>query len=156
MNFNLTFIGQMIAFAVFVWFCIKFVWPPLMNAIEERQKTITEGLAAADRAGRDLELAQEKATKTLREARKEAAGIIESANKRGAQIIDEAKESARAEAERIKVAAHAEIDQDVERAREKLRSQVAVLALAGAEKVLESSVDANTHKAMIDKLAANL
>lgn len=156
MNFNLTFVGQIIAFAIFVWFCAKFVWPPLIAAIDDRQKKIAEGLVAADRAGRDLELAQEKATKILRESRQEAAGIVDAANKRGAQIVEDAKETARAEAERIKAGAQAEIEQEVERAREKLRSQVAVLAFAGAEKVLESSVDANTHKAMIDKLAANL
>lgn len=156
MNFNLTFIGQIIAFAIFVWFCGKFVWPPLFGAIEERQKKIVDGLLAADRAGRDLELAQEKATKTLREAKKEAAVILEQAGKRAVQVIDEAKEQARIEAERIKIAADAEIEREVERARAQLRSQVAVLALAGAEKVLEASVDASIHKAMIDKLAANL
>lgn len=156
MNFNYTFIGQMIAFAIFVWFCAKYVWPPLMGAIEERQKKVAEGLAAADRAGRDLELAQEKAKQTLREAKKEAAGIIEAANKRSAQMIDEAKEQAREEAERIKKAAAADVQQEVGRAKEKLRAEVAVLALAGAEKVLEKSVDAKTHKAMIDQLAANL
>ncbi len=156
MNFNLTFIGQMVAFAIFVWFCAKYVWPPLMGAIEERQKRIAEGLASADRAGRDLELAQERASKILREAKQEATGLIDAANKRGAQIVDEAKEQARAEAERIRQAAQADVEQELERVREKLRGQLATLVVAGAEKVLESSVDESTHKAMIDKLAANL
>lgn len=156
MNFNLTFIGQMIAFAIFVWFCIRFVWPPLLAAIEERQKTITEGLAAADRAGRDLELAQEKATQTLREARKEVAELIESANKRGVQIIEEAKDQARAEGERLKKAAEAEIEQELHRAREELRGRVAELALLGAERILQQSVDTEANRALVDKLAAEL
>jgi F-type H+-transporting ATPase subunit b len=155
-NFNLTFIGQIFAFAIFVWFCGRFVWPPLLAAIEERQKKIVDGLIAADRASKDLELAQEKATKIMREAKKEAAGILEAANKRAAQLVDEAKVNARMEADRIKLAAEAELEQEVNRAKEKLRSQVAILAITGAEKVLEASVNEATHKAMIDKLAANL
>ncbi|TVP82288.1 MAG: F0F1 ATP synthase subunit B [Puniceicoccaceae bacterium] len=156
MNFNLTFIGQMIAFAIFVWFCGKFVWPPLLTAIEDRRKKIADGLAASDRAEQDLELAQEKAKKILREAKQEASGIVELANKRGSQIVDEAKDKAQVEAERVKTAAQAEIAQESERAKEKLRAQVATLAIVGAEKVLEASVDESTHKAMLDKLAANL
>lgn len=156
MNFNLTFIGQMIAFAIFLWFCCKYVWPPLLNAIEARQKKIADGLAAADRASRDLELAQEKATQILREARQETSTIIEGANKRASQVIDEAKEQARVEAERIKLAAQAEIEQEMGRAKEQLRAQLAGLVLMGVEKVTESSVNESTHKAMIDKLAANL
>ncbi|MDO3387668.1 F0F1 ATP synthase subunit B [Gilvimarinus sp. SDUM040013] len=156
MNLNLTLIGQSLAFIVFVFICMKFIWPHLTAALAERQKKIADGLAAADRAGKDLELAQEKATKTLREAKAEAAGIIESANKRAAQIVDEAKEQARTEGDRIKAAAQAEVEQEVNRAKEQLRSQVSVLAFAGAEKVLESSVDQAAHKDMIDKLAASL
>ncbi len=156
MNFNLTLIGQMIAFAIFVWFCIRFVWPPLLGAIEERQKTITEGLAAADRAGRDLELAQEKATQTMREARKEIAQIMEAANKRGAQIVEEAKSQAREEGERLKKAAQAEIEQELQRAREELRKRVAELAVLGAQRILEQSVDTEANRALVDKLAAEL
>ncbi len=156
MNFNLTFIGQLIAFAIFVWFCAKFVWPPLISAIDERQKKISDGLLAADRAERDLELAQEKATKILREARQEASTLVDAANKRGTKIVEEAKEQARVEADRIKHAAQAEVEQEVDRAKEKLRGQLAGLVIAGSEKVLESSVNESTHKDMIDKLAANL
>lgn len=156
MNINLTLIGQSIAFLFFVWFCYAFVWSAIRNAMEEREKQIADGLEAADRAGRDLELAQEKATQRLREAKNEAAAIIEAANKRSSQIIDEAKEQARAEGERLKAAAQAEIDQDINRAREQLRSQVATLALAGAEKVLGASIDENAHKGIVDKLAAEL
>jgi len=155
-NFNLTFIGQMIAFAIFVWFCIKFVWPPLLGALERRQQTITDGLAAADRAGRDLELAQEKATQTLRQARQESAQIVEQANKRGAQIIEEAKNQARTEGERLKQAAQAEIEQELHRAREELRQRVADLALLGAERILQRSVDNEANRELVDKLAAEL
>lgn len=156
MNFNLTFIGQILAFAIFVWFCGKFVWPPLTRAIDARRKIIADGLMAADRATKDLELAQERATKILREAKQEATGIVDAANRRAAKIVDDAKDKGRAEAERIKIAAQAEIQQEVEHAREQLRSQVASLALAGATKVLEASVDESAHKAMLDKLAVNL
>lgn len=135
---------------------MKFVWPFITAAMAERQRIIAEGLAAADRAGKDLELAQEKATHTLRDAKQEAAAILDSANKRAAQIVDEAKEQARAEADRIKAAAQADVEQEMNRAKEKLRSQVAVLALAGAEKVLQASVDEAKHKSMLDQLAAGL
>lgn len=156
MNFNLTFIGQIIAFAIFVWFCAKFVWPPLIAAIDERQKKISDGLLDADRAERDLEMAQEKAAKILREARQEASTLVDAANSRGNKIIEEAKGQARTEADRIKQAAQAEVEQEVDRAKEKLRGQLAGLVIVGAEKVLESSVNESTHKDMIDKLAANL
>lgn len=156
MNLNYTLVGQSIAFIFFVWFCMQFVWPYIIQAMAERQKIIADGLAAADRAGKDLELAQEKATQTLHQAKQEAAVILEAANKRAAQIVEEAKEQARVEGERIKAAAQSEVEQEVNRAKEQLRSQVAVLAFAGAEKVLEASVNEATHKSMIDKLAASL
>ena len=132
------------------------MWGAIRKAMEEREKQIADGLDAADRAGRDLELAQEKAAKQLGEAKAEAASIIDAANKRANQIIDEAKESARAEGDRLKAAAQAEVEQEVNRAKEALRSQVAALALAGAEKVLEASIDESVHKDMVDKLAAGL
>lgn len=156
MNINLTLIGQTIAFAVFVWFCMKFVWPPLMAALEERRKKIADGLDAANRAERDLELAQEKAKQQLREGKEEAAQLIEQANKRANQIIDEAKEAAQTEGNRIKAGAQAEIEQEVNRAKEALRSQVATLAVAGAAKILERSVDESAHKELLDKLASEL
>lgn len=156
MNINLTLIGQIIAFAVFVAFCMKFVWPPLINAMQERAKKIADGLDAANRAERDLKLAQEKAMSQLRDAKEQAAQIIEQANKRASQIIDEAKDSARQEGDRLKVAAQAEIDQEVNRAKETLRSQVSALAVAGASKILETSIDVAKHEALLDKLAQEL
>jgi F-type H+-transporting ATPase subunit b len=155
-NINLTLFGQMIAFVGFVLFCMKYVWPPILAAMAEREKKIAEGLAAADRASRDLELAQEKAVERLKEAKHEAAGIIDAATKRSAQIVEEAKQSAGVEAERVKVAAQAEIAQETNRAREQLRGQVAALALAGAEKVLGAEIDQKAHAALVDKLAAEL
>lgn len=156
MNINLTLIGQIIAFAVFVAFCMKFVWPPLINAMQERAKKIADGLDAANRAERDLKLAQEKATSQMREAKEQAAQVIEQANKRASQIIEEAKDTARQEGERLKVAAQAEIDQEVNRAKETLRNRVSELAVAGASKILETSIDVEKHNALLDKLAEEL
>jgi len=155
-NINATIIGQAIAFFFFAWFCMKFVWPPVTAALRERQKKIADGLDAAERASRDLELAKEKATQALREGKEQAATIIEQANKRASQIVDEAKETAITEGNRLKVAAQAEIEQDVNRAREALRSQVAALAVAGAEKILQKSVDKEAQAELVEKLAAEL
>lgn len=156
MNLNLTLIGQTLAFAAFVLFCMKYVWPPILAAMQARAEKIAEGLAAADRASHDLELAQEKAVERLKEAKEQAAGIIDAANRRSNQIIDEAKEQAREEGERLKEAAQAEIEQELNRAREQLRGQVAGLALAGAEKVLAAEIDMQRHSELVEKLAAEL
>lgn len=156
MNINATMIGQMITFVIFVWFCMKFVWPPITSALAERKKKIADGLSAADRAEHDLELAQAKAVERLTEAKQQGAEIIEQANKRAAQLVDEAKDQAREEGARLVSAAQAEIEQDANRAREELRAQVAAVAIAGAEKVLSSTVDAEEHNAMLDKLASEL
>lgn len=156
MNLNATILGQIIAFFLFVWFCQAYVWPPIVKALEERRKKIAEGLEAASRAEHDLELAQQRAAELLREAKENSAGIIDQANKRANQIIDEAKDKAREEGNRIKAGAQAEIEQQVNQAREQLRQQVAALAVAGAEKILESTVDAKAHGDMLNKLAASL
>ena len=156
MNINLTLFGQMVTFAFFVWFCMKFVWPVIIDAMEERQKKIADGLDAADRALRDLELAQSKATDQMKDAKQEAAGIIDQANKRAGQIVEEAKNQARTEGDRLKVAAEAEIEQEINRAKEELRASVAGLALAGAEKVLESSIDEKANRKLVDNLAEQL
>ena len=156
MNINLTLIGQMIAFVCFVVFCMKYVWPPILAAMAEREKKIADGLAAADRASHDLELAQEKAVERLKEAKVEAAGIVDSANKRAGQLVEEAKDAAIVEAERVKTSAQAEIEQEVNRAREKLRGQVAALVLSGAEKALGSAIDREAHNELVEKLASEL
>ncbi|RRJ82622.1 F0F1 ATP synthase subunit B [Aestuariirhabdus litorea] len=156
MNFNLTFIGQMIAFGVFVYLVMKYVWPPILAAMEERKKSIAEGLSAAERASRDLDLAKKKASKELRDAKQQAAELIDQANKRSNQIIDEAKEQARLEGDRLLAAARSEIEQEKNRLKEALRAEVAAIAVAGAEKILQSSIDANAHSEMLDKLAKEL
>jgi F-type H+-transporting ATPase subunit b len=156
MNLNATIVGQIIAFFLFVWFCQAYVWPPIVKALEDRRKKIADGLEAASRAEHDLGLAQQRAAELLREAKEGSAGIIDQANKRANQIVDEAKDRAREEGNRIKAGAQAEIEQQVNQAREQLRQQVAALAVAGAEKILESSVDAKAHADMLNKLAASL
>lgn len=155
MNLNATILGQAIAFVLFVLFCMKYVWPPLMAAIEKRQKEIADGLASAERAHKDLDLAKASATDQLKKAKAEAQVIIEQANKRRAQILDEAKTEA--EQERTIVAqAQAEIEAERKRAREELRKQVAILAVAGAEKIIERSVDEAANSDIVDKLVAEL
>jgi F-type H+-transporting ATPase subunit b len=155
-NLNLTLIGQAIAFAVFVWFCMKFVWPPVMQALQERQKKIADGLDAASRATRDLELAQEQAAEQLKESKEQAAQIIEQAHKRANQMIEEARDNARLEGERMIESARGEIEQETQRAKEELRTQVATLAIQGAERILDSSIDEAKHRELVDKLAAEL
>jgi len=155
-NINLTLFGQMVTFAIFVWFCMKFVWPVIITAMEERQQKIADGLDAADRAMRDLEAAQDKATDQMKEAKQEAAGIVDQANKRANQIVEEAKQQAITEGDRLKVAAEAEIEQEINRAKEELRASVAGLALAGAEKVLEASIDDKANRSLVDNLASQL
>lgn len=152
MNINLTLIGQMVAFLVFVAFCMRYVWPPIMAAMEERQQKIADGLAAADRASHDLELAQKAAVDRLAEAKKEAAGIVDSANKRAATVIDEAKAAAVVEADRVKELANAEVEREKAQAKEQLMSQVSALAIAGAEKVLAAEIDADKHADLLKQL----
>jgi len=155
-DFNLTFIGQSVAFFVFWWFCQAKVWPLFANILEERKKKIADGLEAADRAQRDLVLAQEKFTGSLKEAKVEAASIVDQANKRASQIVEEAKDQAREEGKRLIAGANAEIEQEMNRAKEALRSQVAAIAIAGAEKILESSIDQAANEELINKLAGEL
>lgn len=156
MAINLTLLGQLIDFAIFTWFCMKFVWPPITAAMDARQKKIAEGLDAAGRAERDLKLAQEKAADMLRETKQSAAEIIEKANKTANEIVEEAKQQARAEGERLLAGAKAEIDLEVNRVKDDLRKQVSVLAIAGAEKILGSAVDAKAHNDLVEQLATEL
>jgi F-type H+-transporting ATPase subunit b len=156
MEINATFIGQAIAFAILIWFSYKFVWPPLMGAIEERQQKIAEGLAAADRSKKDLAQAEEKVNEVLREARIKANEIIDQAQARANQIVDQAKVEAIAEAGRQKAVAVSEIESAATRAKEDLRRQVSQLAVAGAEKLIRKEIDGNVHKALLDELAAEI
>jgi F-type H+-transporting ATPase subunit b len=156
MNINMTFFGQMITFAILIWFTMKFIWPPLNKAIEERQQKIAEGLAAAEQSQKNLAQAQQSVDAELRSARTKANEIIEQAHQRANQIIDQAKDDAIAEANRQKSAAEAEIAAASNRAREELRKQVSTLAVTGAEKLLKREIDANAHKALLDELAAEL
>nr|WP_153376222.1 MULTISPECIES: F0F1 ATP synthase subunit B [Rahnella] len=141
---------------MFVWFCMKYVWPPIMAAIEKRQKEISEGLSSAERAKKELDLAQADATDQLKKAKAEAQVIIDQANKRKAQIVDEAKAEAEQERNKIVSQAKAEIDAERQRAREELRKQVGILAIAGAEKIIERSVDEAANSDIVDKLVAEL
>ena len=156
MDINATILGQSLAFVLFVWFCMKFVWPPLMAAIEKRQKEIADGLSSADRAKKDLDLAQNKAMEQIKEAKQQAAEIIEQANKRRAQIIDEANQDAMGERDNILTQARAEIEAERNRAKEELRKHVALLAVAGAEKILERQIDKAANSELVDKLVAEL
>ena len=156
MNINATLIGQSVAFFIFVLFCMKFVWPPVIAALHERQKKIADGLDAASRAARDLELAQEKAGHQLRDAKAQAAEIIEQAKKRGNQIVEEAVEKARIDADRVKVQAQAEIEQELNSVKDALRAQLGALAVGGAEKILGATIDQNAHAELVNKLAAEI
>lgn len=156
MNINLTLISQAISFAIFIWFTVRFVWPPLRTAIETRQKTIADGLAAADRGRHDLELASKRSADTIREAKEKAAAIITEADKRAARIVEEAKDAARVEADKVYAGKIAELDHDTERARSALRDRVAELAVAGAEKILRREVNAAAHADMLSGLKQEL
>ncbi|MEX2488154.1 MAG: F0F1 ATP synthase subunit B [Pseudomonadales bacterium] len=156
MNINLTLLGQMIAFTMFVVFCMKFVWPPLTRVMRERQKTISEGLEKAVQAEKQLEEANTEVEKELEDAKQQSAELIAQARNRANQIVEEAKSEAVEEADRIKQGARAEIEQELNQAREQLRGKVGDLAIEGAEKILETSVDRQRHQEMLNKLAAQL
>ncbi|MGV8941025.1 MAG: F0F1 ATP synthase subunit B [Lysobacter sp.] len=156
MNINMTFFGQMISFALLIWFTMKFIWPPMNRAIEERQKKIADGLAAAERSQHDLAQAQQSVDAAMRDARAKANEVIDQAHQRANQIIEQAKTDAMVEATRQKAMADAEIVAAQNRAREDLRKQVSALAVSGAEKLLRREIDANAHKVLLDELAAQL
>ena len=156
MNINATLIGQSIAFAVFVIFCMKFVWPPLLAAIEERQKKIADGLAASDEAEVALDEAKKQASENLNEAKAQAADIIEQAKKRATQIVDEGTQHGHDEREKIIGQGKAEIDAERNRAKEELRKQVAHLAVVGAERILAREIDSSAHSDIVEKLVTEL
>lgn len=156
MNINATLIGQSIAFFLFVWFVMQYVWPPLINALNERKKIIADGLAAAEKGEKAQEVAKADAQVMLGEAKSRAAEIIAQAQKRGNEIIDEATQAANQKGVQIKAAAQSEIEQEVVRAKETLRTQVAGLAVMGAGKILQSEIDADAHAKVLDELVAQI
>ena len=156
MNINLTLIGQSIAFAVFVWFCVKFIWPPLIAALNERRQTIADGLAAAERGVKERAAAKLAAAETVAEAKTQARAIINQAETRHAEIVERAKADAKQEADKIIAAAGAQAEQATHQAREALRGKVAELAIAAAAKVLQREVSPEDHEAALAKLAAEL
>ena len=156
MDINATIFGQSIAMIVFVWFCMKYIWPLIIGMLEERQTQIADGLAAADKGNRALEEAEVEKSSILDEARGQAREIIDQANTRGSSIVDEARTEAGTEKERILASAQAEAEQDANRAREELRGQVGALAVSGAEKILQREIDGAAHKDLLDKLAAEI
>jgi len=156
MNINLTLIMQAVAFGLFIWFTAKFVWPPLLNAIERRQKDVAEGLAAAERGRNELAEAGRRSEAELVDAREKAQEIISRAEKRAAQIVDEARQAARTEGERLIAGAKAEMDQQATNAKEQLREQVAALAVTGAEKILRREIDPKAHADLLAQLKQEL
>jgi F-type H+-transporting ATPase subunit b len=152
----MTLLGQTIAMAVFVWFCMKYIWPPIMLALDQRRKAIAEGLAAAEKGQQALEDAQARFEETVRESREKAAEIIQQAEKRAREIVDEARQEAVAEGDRLITQAKAEISQEASRAKDALRGQVAAIAVSGARQLLEREIDPATHKQLLDKLASEL
>lgn len=156
MNINLTLIGQSITFIFFVMFVMKFVWPPLVAALDERKKTIADGLAAAEKGKHDGELAKQRVLDTLKDAKVQAQDIINLAEKRASEIVEESKDNARVEGERIIAAANAELEQEVNRAREQLRGQVVSLAVSGASKVLKREIDEKANDDLLKDLVAQL
>jgi F-type H+-transporting ATPase subunit b len=153
---NVTLIGQMGTFLVFIWFTMKFVWPPIVKALDERRTRIAEGLAAAERGQKALETADSQVAERLREARQQAAQIIEQAERRGAELLEEAKQDAEAAGERMLAQARAELELEISRAREALRGEVAAIALSGARQLLEKEIDAGAHRELLDRLAGQL
>lgn len=156
MNLNLTLIAQAITFTVFIWVTVKFIWPYMLRAIEARQKTIADGLAAAEQGKRSLEVSSRQADEEVKKARERAAEVLAQAERRAAQMVEEAKNAAREEGNREKAAAKAEIEQEVTRAREQLRDHVASLAVAGAERILRREVDAKAHAELLDTIKKQL
>ncbi len=156
MDFNLTLIGQSVAMLVFVWFCMKYIWPPMIAAIDERQKSIADGIAAGEQGRKDLDTAHTTAQNIEAEAREKAGKIVGEAESRYNDILDQARTDGQAERERQVKAARDEIDQERNRARDELRGQVASLAVAGAEQIIKREIDASAHQGLLDEMAAQI
>lgn len=156
MNFNATLIGQTIAMIVFVWFCMKYIWPVIMNAIEARQTEIADGLAAAEKGKASLAEAESETQKILGEARQQARGILDQANSRANEIVEAAKGEGEAEKKRLIASAETELEVEINRARDELRGEVAAIAMAGAEQILAREIKPETHRELLDSLAQKL
>ena len=156
MDINMTLLGQSVAMIIFVWFCMKFIWPPIMNAIEERQTQIADGLAAAERGQQSLDKAKAEADDVVDDARRQATVILDQAHARANEIVAEGEADGSKERERQVAAARAEIEQEANRAREELRGQVSAIAVASAEKILRREIDSKAHADILSKLAAEL
>ena len=156
MDINMTLIGQTVAMIVFVWFCMKFIWPPIIEAIEERQAEIADGLAAAEKGQRSLDNAKAEADEIIGDARKQATIILDQANARANEIVAEGKSDGIKERDRQLAAATAEVEQETNRAREELRGQVSAIAVASAEKILQHEIDEKAHEDILSNLAAEL
>lgn len=156
MDINATLIGQFITFSIFVWFVMKFVWPPILTAMSEREKKIASGLEAAERSKRELEMAEHKALSIIRDAKTQAGQIIEQANLHSAKLVEEAKSQAKQENQRIIEMAQGEIDREVSRAKSELKTQLAKLAITGAEKIIKKNLDQNTHDDLLNELVAEI
>jgi F-type H+-transporting ATPase subunit b len=155
-NINATLLGQALWFGLFIWLTMKYVWPPLQKAMQERQKQIADGLAAGEKGRQELAQAAEKVTLELQKAREQASEIVSQAEKRSGELVEEAKNQAKVEGDRIVAAAKAEIDQELNRAKEQLRSQLASLAVVGAEQILKKEIDAKAHADMLKRLETEL
>jgi F-type H+-transporting ATPase subunit b len=156
MNINATLFGQTITFILFVWFCLKFIWPHIIKAMDERKTRIADGLAAGERGRHEQELSEQRAVEVIREAKDQAKEILALAHKRGDEIVDDAKGDGRAEGERMLRAAEAEMEQQMNQAREQLRADVVKLALQGAQQVLARDVDEKAHTEQLNRLAEQL
>ena len=156
MNINATLIWQVVAFAILVWFTLRFVWPPLMKALDERAQKIADGLAAAERGKQEMQMAERKIDELLAEAKQRAADILSQTEKQSARLLEESRAHAQAEGNRLKAAAQAEIEQSILRAKEELRHQLADLVVVGAERVLRGSIDAKQHADVVHQLRQEL
>ena len=156
MNFNFTLIGQLLAFILFVWFCMRYVWPPMLQILEEREKEVADGLEAASRGKRELEEANSQRVAIVDEAKKEAADLVSQAGQRANQMVEDAKSQAQEEADRIKASAKADLEQAAKKAREEIRSEVSTLIVAGAEKILGSEIDQEKNAEIIEEISKEL
>ena len=156
MSINATLIGQMITFALLVWFTMKYIWPPLFNSLEERKNKIASGLAAAEKSQEDLKLAEKKALSVIKEAKDQSSEIVIQAQKRANEIVEESKDVAKKEGDRLILAAKAQIEQELQQTKESLRKEVAALAVSAAEQILSAEVDKNKHQDILDKVSSKL